>query len=204
MEENKVKQKTSGWAIAAFIIGIVGISLSFIPIVNNASFFLGALAVIFGIIGVAKKKVSKVLAIIALVLGIASIIITISLQSSWSKSLDETSKKLDKTFGSATEEVLAEDVKVEIGTFQCSTDQYGLTDTKLELKVTNITDERQSYNFTIEALDPNGSRIDTDTVFANDVAPDQTVTCQAFTLVTSDTATALQNATFTIIEASAY
>lgn len=203
MEEKQVKQKSNGWAIAAFVIGIVAIALSFIPIVNNASFFLGAFAVIFGIIGVVKKA-PKVLAIIALVLGVASIVITLSLQSSWSKSLNETTEKLDKLAGNKTEEVLGEDVKVEIGEYHYSTDEYGIPDSKLDVMVTNTTDERKSYNFTIEALDANGTRISTDYVYANDVAPNQTINCEAFTFVTSDEGAALQNATFTVIEASAY
>ncbi len=203
MEEKKVKQKSNGWGIAAFIVALVAIALSFIPIVNNAAFFLGGIAVIFGIIALATKS-AKALPIVALILGVLAIVITIAMQNSVSKAIDEAVENIDKTIGNKTEDVLAEDVKVEIGAFTYSVDQYGLPESKLNVTVTNIGEERMSYSITIEALDPNGTRIETDSIYANDVAPNQTINCDAFTLVTSDVATALQNATFTIIEASAY
>ena len=203
MEENKIKQKANGWAIAAFVIAIVGVALSFIPIVNNASFFLGALAIIFGVIGLIKKS-AKALPIVALILGIIAIVITIAMQSSVSKAIDETSQKIDKIAGNKTDEVLSEDVKVDIGEYHYSTDEYGLPDSKLDVVVTNIGKERMTYTLTIEGLDANGSRIATDTVYVNDVAPEQSINCEAFTFTTSDVAAALQGATFTVIEASAY
>lgn len=45
MENNK-----SGLSVAAMVLGIIGIALSFIPIINNAAFVLGILAFIFGLI----------------------------------------------------------------------------------------------------------------------------------------------------------
>ena len=39
----KVENKKSGLATAGLVLGIIGICLSFIPILNNASFFLGIL-----------------------------------------------------------------------------------------------------------------------------------------------------------------
>ena len=53
-QENNANKK-SGLATAGLVLGIVGICLSFIPILNNASFFLGILALIFGIISLVKK-----------------------------------------------------------------------------------------------------------------------------------------------------
>ena len=54
MEEKKVNK--SGFAIAALVLGIIGIVFSFIPIINNAAFILGILAAIFAIISLVKKK----------------------------------------------------------------------------------------------------------------------------------------------------
>ena len=64
-----LKEKRSGFATAALVLGIIGICLSFIPILNNASFFLGILAVIFAIVALIKKA-SKGKAIAGLILGI--------------------------------------------------------------------------------------------------------------------------------------
>ena len=102
MEEAK---KKSGLATAGLVLGIIGICLSFIPILNNASFFLGILAVIFGIIPLVKKA-GKGKAIAAVILGVLSVVITLSLQASWSKSLNELSKDIDTATGDNTEEVL--------------------------------------------------------------------------------------------------
>ena len=55
MDKEKIETKKSGFATAGLVLGIIGICLSFIPILNNASFFLGVLAVIFGLISLIKK-----------------------------------------------------------------------------------------------------------------------------------------------------
>ena len=60
-------QEKTGFATAALVLGIIGIVLSFIPIINNAAFILGGLALIFAIVALAKRKGVKV-AVVALVL----------------------------------------------------------------------------------------------------------------------------------------
>ena len=52
---------TSAMAVTSLVLGIIGIATSFLPIINNGSFFLGILGVIFGIVGIVginkgKKK----------------------------------------------------------------------------------------------------------------------------------------------------
>ena len=71
------------------------------------------------------KKTGQGKAIAGLVLGILTVVITLSLQSSWSKDLDETEKELDKITGNSTEEVLKTDVNVELGKLDISKDEYG-------------------------------------------------------------------------------
>ena len=156
--------KKSGFATAGLVLAIIAISTSFIPIINNASFILGILATIFGIISLIKKA-NKGKSTVALVLGILSIIITISLQNSWSESLDNMT-------GDNTEEVL-KNVDVSIGNFIATTDQYGFTDTKLSVKITNKTNEKKSYEIQIEAIDTDGSRIDVYYIYANDLGASQ-------------------------------
>lgn len=114
-----LKERKSGLATAALVLGIIGICLSFIPVLNNASFFLGIFAVIFAIVCLVKKA-SKGKAIAGLILGILSVVITLSLQSSWAESLDKVSNDLDNAAGNNTEEILGRDVDVSIGTFEGS------------------------------------------------------------------------------------
>lgn len=198
----KVENKKSGLATAGLVLGIIGICLSFIPILNHASFFLGILAVIFGIIPLIKKA-SKGKAIAALILGILSIVITLSLQSSWFESLDKVSEDLDNASGENTEEVL-KNVDVNMGTFEATTDEYGFSETKLVVNVTNNASEKKSYNIEIEAVATDGSRIDTDYIYANDLGAGQSQEFEIFTYVDDADLEAMQSATFEIIEASMY
>ena len=201
--EVPVVKKKSGLSTAGLVLGIVGISLSFIPVVNNASFILGVLAVIFGIISLVKKS-SKGKAIAALILGILSVVITLSLQDSWSKALDKTSKELDKMSGESTEEVLKNDVEVTLGNLELTTDEYGLTDSKLVVTIKNITNKKKSFNLHIEAIDSNNQRIKDDYVIVNDLGPGQTTTENIFEYIEDEKLAAMKTATFKIVEASAY
>ena len=70
------KSDSKGFAIAALVLGIVGIVGSWIPFLNWFSFVLAILAVIFGILAVIKTK-AKGLGMTGLVLGGAAIVIFI-------------------------------------------------------------------------------------------------------------------------------
>lgn len=202
VSKENIETKKSGFATAGLVLGIIGICLSFIPILNNASFFLGVLAVIFGIISLLKKA-SKGKAIAALILGVLSVVITLSLQDSWSKSIDDISKDLDTASGKNTEEVLKK-VEVNIGNLEATSDEYGFVDSKLVVKVTNKEKEKKSYSITIEAVSADGSRIDQDTIYANDLGANQSQDFELFTYISSDKLDAMKEATFKIVEASMY
>lgn len=197
------EKKKSGFATAGLVLGIIGICTSFIPIVNNLSFVLGAIGVIFAVISLVKKA-SKGQAIAGVILCVLAIVITINSQKALSDSLNEVSANLDKASGASTEEVLANDANVELGEFEVTKDSYGITDTKLTVKVTNKTTEKKSFSFHIEAVDATGARINEDYVYANDLAAGQSQNFDIFTLVTSDKIGTMKNATFKIIDASMY
>lgn len=55
-----IPQSKSGMAIAGFVLGIIALLTSFLPIINNFSFFLAILGMIFGIVGmVVSRKARK-------------------------------------------------------------------------------------------------------------------------------------------------
>ena len=199
----KEETKNSGFATAGLVLGIIGACTSFIPIINNLSFILGILAIIFGIVALIKKS-GKGKVIASIILGIVAIAITLSAQKSVSDSLDNLSKDLDKVTGNSTEEVLANDAEVTLGSLEVTKGDYGITNTKLVVTVKNKTSEKKSYNFHIEALDSNGSRIGEDYVYANDLNAGQSQNFEIFTYISSDKLDAMKNATFKIVEASAY
>lgn len=203
MSESVEKKNSSGLAAAGMVLGIIGVVLSFIPIINNIAFFIGILALIFGIIGIVKKA-GKGKAIAGIVLGILSIVITLAMQSTVSDAIDETSKELDKITGNSTEEVLKTEANVTLGDLQISKDEYGLTDSKMVVTVKNITDKKKSYSLHIEAVDANGNRIDEDYVYANDLSAGQSQNFEIFTYIEDSKIDAMKAATFKIIEASVY
>lgn len=194
------EKKKSGLAVAGLVLGIIGICLSFIPVINNVAFFLGILAIIFGVITLVKK-VGGGKAIAALVLGVLSIIITLAMQSAISDALDETSKELDKITGESTEEVLKTDVDVKVGEFVVKEGEY-LTETELVVDVKNLTDKKKSFTIHIEAIAEDGSRIDDDYVYANDLNAGQSQQFKIFEYVENEKLDAMKKATFKIVEAS--
>lgn len=202
MSESKKVEK-SGLATAGFVLGIIGVVLSFIPIINNAAFVLGVLSLIFGIVSLIKKA-GKGKAIVATILGILSIVITLMMQSAASNAIDEAGKELDKMTGDSTEEVLKKDINVTLGDFVATTDEYGLSETKLVVKVKNITDKKKSYSIHVEAINSEGKRIDDDYVSVDNLDAGQTQDFEIFTLVDSDKIESLKKATFKIVEVSAY
>ena len=198
-----VEKNSSGLATAGMVLGIISVVLSFIPIINNIAFFIGILALIFGIIGIVKKA-GKGKAIAGVVLGILSIVITLAMQSAVSDAIDETSKELDKITGNSTEEVLKTEANVTLGDLQISKDEYGLTDSKMVVTVKNNTEKKKSYSFHIEDVDENGNRIDEDYVYANDLNAGQTQNFEIFTYIEDSKIDGMKAATFKIIDASAY
>ena len=199
--ENSEKTK-SGLCTAGLVLGIIGLCTSFVPIINNASFFMGVIAIIFGLLSI--KKASKSKLFVTVIVGILAIAITLSVQKSASDSLDALSDDLDKATGNSTEEVLKNDVDVEIGDFEVTTDEYGLNDTKLTVKLTNKTNETKSFDVQIEAVDLNGNRITQEYVYAMNLAAGQSQNFDIFTFISSDEVESMQNATFKVIEASSY
>lgn len=203
MEETK----KSGLGTAGLVLGIIGICTSFIPIINNLSFIMGILAVIFGIIALVKHD-SKGKTITTIILGVLAIVITLNAQKAVSDSINEAmnnfSSDIDTMSGNNTEAVLANSVDVTFGEFQVVKGQYGITDTKLHVKVTNKTSETKSFSIQIEAINPDGSRIKSDYVYANNLTAGQSQEFDVFKYVSSEEIDKIKNATFNIIEASMY
>ncbi len=199
MEETK----KSGFSTAGLVLGIIGLCTSFIPIINNLSFIMGILAIVFGIVALAKKA-SKGKIIASIILGILAVVITINSQQALSDSIDTLSKELDKASGKNTEEILKNDLDVSLGNLEVSKGKYGVTNTKLIVKVTNKTSETKSFNIQVEAVGTDGSRIDNSYVYANNLGAGQSQDFEIFTYISSDKLEAMKNATFKIVEASIY
>lgn len=197
-----METKKNGLVIPGLVLSIIAICISFIPIINNIAFILGLVAIVFGVISLIKKRsISK--AIVTIVLGILSVVITLALQSSWSNALDEVSNDLDTMLGENTEEVL-KNVDVNFGKFQVITDDFGLNETKLTVKITNKLNESKSFDFEIEAIDNNGNRIDTDVIYVSNLGANQSQSFEIFQFVDDNKLDSMKSASFKVIEASMY
>lgn len=199
---SREETQKSGLCTAGLVLGIIGVCTSFIPIINNLSFFLGVLAVIFGLVSI--KKASKGKMIATIILGILSIVITLMMQKATSDTLDTISNSIDNMSGGNTEQVLNTEVDVELGDFEVTEGDYGLTNTKLTVTVRNKTNETKSFDIQIEAVDENGNRINQDYIYANNLTAGQSQNFDLFQYVSSEQIDAMKNATFNIVEASSY
>lgn len=200
----------SGLAIAALVLGIVAAATSFMPIINNASFFIALVGLILAIVAIAGirkgKNSGKGLAVAGLVLSIVAGLLVLGTQAFYSAVLDEavdqSTQQLNKMTGDATDDILGVDVEVTIGDYSISKDQYGLVKSDLPVTVKNLLNESASFWINLEAVDANGSRINDDTVIINDLGAGQSTKLDAFAFVSSDDYEAMKNASFNIISIS--
>lgn len=83
----------SAMGIAGFVIGLVALCTSFLPIINNFSAFLAVIGFVFAAIGtvacVRGKKGGKGLSIAGLIICIVAFAVVLATQSMYSKALDD-------------------------------------------------------------------------------------------------------------------
>lgn len=197
---NNEQTEKSGLCTAGLVLGIIGVCTSFVPIINNLSFIMGVLAVIFGLVSIKKAGKGKMIATI--VLGVLAIMITLNAQKTLSDSLDDISKDLDTATGKNTEQVLGTSVDVILGDFEATKSKYGINETKLPVKVTNKTTETKSFSIQIEAVSQDGTRISTDYIYANNLTAGQSQEFKVFEYVQSEILEKMKNAKFNIVEVS--
>lgn len=70
------QNRTNGLAVAALVVGIIAVLLSFIPLINIGAIVLGIVAVVLGILGLRKRFGGKGMSITGIVLGALSILIS--------------------------------------------------------------------------------------------------------------------------------
>jgi hypothetical protein len=210
--------KGNGLALTGMILATVALLLCLIPIVNWFAVFLGVLALIFGIVGLVKARDGRPgrgMAVAAVVIAVLSGIgfavstaFTLAAVDAVDEAVGDASAELDADLGrmdgSATEDILASDLTVELGTFQAVEDEYGFVETVLPVTVVNNADEAFSYDVQIEAVDAEGKRIADDILLVSDLAPNQSQDQEVFVFVESDKVDALKKATFQIVEVSQY
>ena len=160
------ENKKSGLATAGMVLGIIAIPGAWIPFLNIVSIILGALALIFGAIALLQKR-SLGKAVTAVVLGLLSVIIAITMLVSASKAIDDALNSDGKKVGTSSEEgknsdvenfkvgdVVAFDgrevsvtsVKRNYSGGEFATPEKGNEFVKVNVTIKNKSDEKLSYN----------------------------------------------------------
>lgn len=207
-------ERTSGVAITGFIVAVLALLGSWMPILNNISFVFAVISLIFGVIGfiaVRKgKRVGQGLAVATILLSIIAGGVVLATQSFYGKVADDASKSIDESAndfnGNNTDKLLKTSVDVTLGQFTVNPGaeaEYTYDDTtELPVAIKNKAAEKASYTVKIEAVDASGVRIAEDTLFVSDLGADQTVSEKAFKYVEPDKLEALKTATFKVLEVS--
>ena len=162
-----VPPSKSGFAIAGFVLGIIALFTSFVPIVNNISFFLAILGIIFaivGFVGIAKgKKSGKGFVIAALVICVVSCGAVLASQSAYSEALNSASSattatsNTDSDGASNTAPTGAAKADFAISDEALNKDSYSATITGT---LTNTTSQDKSYvGVTYNLYDKDGNLI---------------------------------------------
>lgn len=96
-----MKDEKKVLGILAIVFGGVALIGSWVPLLNNVSFYIAIISLILGVIAlIVNRKNKKVLAIVGTCLSVASIIIVLVTQSIYSSALDNASKEFDKASSS--------------------------------------------------------------------------------------------------------
>ncbi len=94
-------QEKSALGITGFVLGIIALATSFIPIVNNVSALIALVGLPFAIIGtiacVKRRKSGKGLSIAGLIICVVAFILVLVTQMIFIAALDEASKKIESS-----------------------------------------------------------------------------------------------------------
>ena len=139
-----------------------------------------------------------------IILSIVVVILYVVLTASLFQNIaDESTTNMSSIGGIFNEENLEESVDVTFGGFKVSNNGY-YSETSLEITVRNKAEKQCSYYITIEAVDENGARIETDMVHAERLNAGQEIYLTAFEYVEQSKIEKFQNATFKILEIDKY
>jgi len=91
------------------------------------------------------------------------------------------------------------DFDVEFDEFKVTNNGYTY-DTSLEVVITNNSNQQKSFFITIEAIDEEGTRLDTDMIMADRLNPGQKVKLEAFEYVPQEKIEQYKSATFKVLD----
>lgn len=185
-----------GFAILGFFIPIVGLILFLIyegkKPKRAKSAGKGAL------IGFITKFV------LSIILVILYAVFTASLFSNISDDIESNMPSIGDVFREETaDEILEKYVDVSFGEFKVTNNGY-FSETALDITLKNKAEKQCTYYITIEAVDANGARIETDMIYADRLGAGQEIYLKAFEYVDQEKLNQFKKATFRVLEINKY
>ena len=185
-----------GFAILEFFIPIVGLILFLIYEEKKPK--RAKSAVKGALIGFITEIV------LAIILVILSVVFATSLFNNISNDIESNIPAIGDVFSEEmTDKILEKDVDVSFGEFKVTNNEY-YSETSLDITVKNKAEEQCTYYITIEAVDANGARIDTDMIYADRLGAGQEIYLKAFEYVDQEKLNQFKNATFKVLEINKY
>lgn len=185
-----------GFAILGFFIPIVGLILFLIYEEKKPK--RAKSAVKGALIGFITEIV------LAIILVILSVVFATSLFNNISNDIESNIPAIGDVFSEeTTDKILEKDVDVSFGEFKVTNNGY-YSETSLDITVKNKAEEQCTYYITIEAVDANGARIDTDMIYADRLGAGQEIYLKAFEYVDQEKLNQFKNATFKVLEINKY
>ena len=142
--------------------------------------------------------------VLSIILAILSVVFTASLISNTSDVIESNIPAIGDVFREeTTDKILEKYIDVSFGEFKVTNNGY-YSETSLDITVKNKTEKQCTYYITIEAVDANGARIETDMIYADRLGAGQEIYLKAFEYVEQDKLNQFQNATFRVLEINKY
>lgn len=185
-----------GFAIFGFFIPIVGLILFLIYEEKKPK--RAKSAVKGALIGFITEIV------LAIILVILYVVFAASLFNNISNDIESNIPAIGDVFREeTTDKILEKYVDVSFGEFKVTNNGY-YSETSLDITVKNKAEEQCTYYITIEAVDTNGARIDTDMIYADRLGAGQEIYLKAFEYVDQEKLNQFKNATFKVLEINKY
>lgn len=185
-----------GFAIFGFFIPIVGLILFLIYEEKKPK--RAKSAVKGALIGFITEIV------LAIILVILYVVFAASLVNNISNDIESNIPAIGDVFREeTTDKILEKDVDVSFGEFKVTNNGY-YSETSLDITVKNKAEEQCTYYITIEAVDANGARIDTDMIYADRLGAGQEIYLKAFEYIDQEKLNQFKNATFKVLEINKY
>lgn len=142
--------------------------------------------------------------VLAIILVILYVVFAASLVNNISNDIESNIPAIGDVFSEETaDKILEKVVDVSFGEFKVTNNGY-YSETSLDITVKNKAEKQYTYYITIEAVDANGARIDTDMIYADRLGAGQEIYLKAFEYIDQEKLNQFKNATFKVLEINKY